>query len=124
TTARIIARALNCIGPDGNGGPTVDPCGACPECRAILADRHPDVLELDAASNNSVDDVRELRETLRYRPAQWGDTSRWHTYPSRAGGRWFGFDAVTQLDNLPPEILLVPLPGHTAGHAGVAIETE
>ncbi|MBY0330943.1 MAG: DNA polymerase III subunit gamma/tau, partial [Acetobacteraceae bacterium] len=70
TTARIIARALNCIGPDGNGGPTVDPCGTCPECRAILADRHPDVLELDAASNNSVDDVRELRETLRYRPAQ------------------------------------------------------
>jgi DNA polymerase-3 subunit gamma/tau len=70
TTARIIARALNCIGPDGKGGPTVDPCGTCPECRAILADRHPDVLELDAASNNSVDDVRELRETLRYRPAQ------------------------------------------------------
>jgi DNA polymerase-3 subunit gamma/tau len=70
TTARIIARALNCIGPDGQGGPTVDPCGTCPECRAILADRHPDVLELDAASNNSVDDVRELRETLRYRPAQ------------------------------------------------------
>jgi DNA polymerase III subunit gamma/tau len=70
TTARIIARALNCVGPDGAGGPTVDPCGACPECRAILADRHPDVLELDAASNNGVDDVRELRETLRYRPAQ------------------------------------------------------
>ncbi|MBX9698808.1 MAG: DNA polymerase III subunit gamma/tau, partial [Acetobacteraceae bacterium] len=74
TTARIIARALNCVGPDGPGGaisgPTVDPCGTCPECRAILADRHPDVLELDAASNNSVDDVRELRETLRYRPAQ------------------------------------------------------
>jgi len=70
TTARIIARALNCVGADGSGGPTVDPCGTCPECRAILADRHPDVLELDAASNNSVDDVRELRETLRYRPAQ------------------------------------------------------
>ncbi len=70
TTARIVARALNCVGPDGNGGPTVDPCGTCPECRAILADRHPDVVELDAASNNSVDDVRELRETLRYRPVQ------------------------------------------------------
>ncbi|MBW8270214.1 DNA polymerase III subunit gamma/tau [Caldovatus aquaticus] len=70
TTARIVARALNCIGPDGEGGPTVDPCGVCPECRAILADRHPDVVELDAASNNSVDDVRELRETLRYRPVQ------------------------------------------------------
>lgn len=70
TTARIIARALNCIGPDGQGGPTVDPCGVCAECRAILADRHPDVQELDAASNNGVDDVRELRERLRYRPAQ------------------------------------------------------
>lgn len=70
TTARIIARALNCIGVDGTGGPTADPCGVCAECRAILADRHPDVLEMDAASSNSVDDVRELREALRFRPAQ------------------------------------------------------
>lgn len=70
TTARIIARALNCIGPDGKGGPTADPCGVCSECRAILADRHPDYIELDAASSNSVDDVRELRERLRFRPAQ------------------------------------------------------
>ena len=66
---------------------------------------------------------RGLLDRLRYRPAQWGDTSRWHAYPERAGGRWFGFDAVVQLDNLPPEFLLVPLPGHSAGHAGVAIET-
>ena len=70
TTARIIARALNCIGPDGKGGPTADPCGVCPECRAILADRHPDVIEMDAASNRGIDDVRELREALRFRPAQ------------------------------------------------------
>ncbi|WP_244457307.1 DNA polymerase III subunit gamma/tau [Roseomonas fluvialis] len=70
TTARIIARALNCIGVDGKGGPTADPCGVCAECRAILADRHPDVTEMDAASNNGVDDVRELREALRFRPAQ------------------------------------------------------
>jgi DNA polymerase-3 subunit gamma/tau len=70
TTARIIARALNCIGVDGTGGPTADPCGVCAECRAILADRHPDVTEMDAASNNGVDDVRELREALRFRPAQ------------------------------------------------------
>ncbi|WP_027284465.1 DNA polymerase III subunit gamma/tau [Rubritepida flocculans] len=70
TTARIIARALNCIGPDGKGGPTADPCGACPECQAILADRHPDVIEMDAASNRGIDDVRELREALRFRPAQ------------------------------------------------------
>ncbi|MBX6742759.1 MAG: DNA polymerase III subunit gamma/tau [Acetobacteraceae bacterium] len=70
TTARIIARALNCVGPDGNGGPTPEPCGLCPECQAILADRHPDVVEMDAASNNGVDDVRELREAVRYRPAR------------------------------------------------------
>ena len=70
TTARIIARALNCVGPDGQGGPTVDPCGVCAECQAILADRHPDVLELDAASNNGVDNIRELREAVRYRPAR------------------------------------------------------
>jgi DNA polymerase-3 subunit gamma/tau len=70
TTARIIARALNCIGVDGKGGPTADPCGVCPECQAILADRHPDVIEMDAASNRGIDDVRELREALRFRPAQ------------------------------------------------------
>ncbi|PZP41175.1 MAG: DNA polymerase III subunit gamma/tau [Azospirillum brasilense] len=70
TTARIIARALNCTGPDGTGGPTVEPCGVCPDCRAILADRHPDVMELDAASNNGVDNVRELREQVRFRPVQ------------------------------------------------------
>jgi DNA polymerase-3 subunit gamma/tau len=70
TTARIIARALNCIGPDGKGGPTADPCGACPECLAILADRHPDYVEMDAASNRGIDDVRELREQLRFRPIQ------------------------------------------------------
>jgi glyoxylase-like metal-dependent hydrolase (beta-lactamase superfamily II) len=58
----------------------------------------------------------------RWRPAQWGDTSRWRTYPERTAGRWFGFDAVTDMAGLPPEILLVPLPGHTPGHAGVAIE--
>jgi DNA polymerase III subunit gamma/tau len=70
TTARIIARALNCTGPDGTGGPTADPCGACPNCLAILADRHPDVVEMDAASRTGVDDVREIIEATRYRPIQ------------------------------------------------------
>ena len=70
TTARIIARALNCIGPDGAGGPTADPCGVCPNCTAILADRHPDVVEMDAASNTGVDDVREIIEATRFRPLQ------------------------------------------------------
>ncbi len=70
TTARIIARALNCTGPDGKGGPTADPCGVCPDCAAILADRHPDVVEMDAASRTGVDDVREIIEATRFRPMQ------------------------------------------------------
>ena len=70
TTARIIARALNCIGPDGTGGPTADPCGVCANCTAILADRHPDVQEMDAASRTGVDDVREIIEATRFRPMQ------------------------------------------------------
>jgi DNA polymerase-3 subunit gamma/tau len=68
TTARIIARALNCVGPDGSGGPTADPCGVCPNCVAILAEREPDVFEMDAASRTGVDDVREIIEVTRSRP--------------------------------------------------------
>ncbi len=68
TTARIIARALNCIGPDGTGGPTADPCGVCGNCLAILAEREPDVFEMDAASRTGVDDVREIIEVSRSRP--------------------------------------------------------
>src|SRR3954464_9348377 len=60
TTARILARALNCVGPDGTGGPSPEPCGSCEPCIAIAADRHVDVLELDAASRTGVDDVREI----------------------------------------------------------------
>jgi|SRR5579884_2179068 len=68
TTARIIARALNCVGPDGAGGPTPIPCGVCAQCRAIAEDRHVDVIEMDAASRTGVDDIRELIEGVRYRP--------------------------------------------------------
>lgn len=68
TTARIIARGLNCIGEDGNGGPTVHPCGVCPNCISITEDRHQDVLEMDAASRTGVDDIRELIEGVRYLP--------------------------------------------------------
>ena len=68
TTARIIARALNCIGKDGKGGATVDPCGVCDNCKAITEDRHVDVIEMDAASRTGIDDVRELIEGVRYRP--------------------------------------------------------
>ena len=68
TTARIIARALNCVGRDGNGGPTADPCGVCANCVAILQDRHPDVIEMDAASKTGVDDVRDIIEATRFQP--------------------------------------------------------
>src|SRR5205823_6233016 len=68
TTARIIARALNCIGKDGKGGSTVDPCGVCDNCIGITEDRHVDVIEMDAASRTGIDDVRELIEGVRYAP--------------------------------------------------------
>ena len=69
TTARIIAKALNCIGSDGHGGPTVSPCGQCEHCQAIMEGRHIDVLEMDAASRTSVNDVREIIEAVAYSAA-------------------------------------------------------
>jgi len=66
STARLIAKALNCIGPDGQGGPTINPCGQCEPCRAIAEGRHIDVIEMDAASHTGVDDVREIIEAVRY----------------------------------------------------------
>ena len=68
STARIIARALNCTGPDGKDGPTANPCGQCENCRAIAEARHVDVLEMDAASRTGVDDIREVINGVRYRP--------------------------------------------------------
>jgi DNA polymerase-3 subunit gamma/tau len=76
TTARIIARALNCIGPDGKGGPTPEPCGVCTHCVAIAEDRHVDVIEMDAASRTGVDDIREIIEGVRYKPV----TARYKVY--------------------------------------------
>ncbi len=66
STARLIAKALNCVGPDGQGGPTIEPCGVCEPCRAIAEGRHIDVVEMDAASHTGVDDVREIIEAVRY----------------------------------------------------------
>lgn len=68
TTARLIAKALNCIGLDGKGGPTIHPCGVCENCKAIAAGRHIDVMELDAASRTGVDDIREILDGVRYKP--------------------------------------------------------
>lgn len=66
STARLIAKALNCVGPDGQGAPTIDPCGVCEPCRAIAEGRHIDVIEMDAASHTGIDDVREIIEASRY----------------------------------------------------------
>ncbi len=68
TTARIIARALNCIGADGQGGPTPEPCGVCSHCVAIAQDRHLDVIEMDAASRTKVEEIRDLLDGVPYRP--------------------------------------------------------
>ncbi|MCR9109867.1 DNA polymerase III subunit gamma/tau [Marivita sp. XM-24bin2] len=69
TTARIIAKGLNCVGPDGNGGPTTDPCGQCEHCVAIMEGRHVDVMEMDAASRTGVGDIREIIDSVHYRAA-------------------------------------------------------
>src|SRR5262245_45371342 len=69
--AKILARSLNCV-----QGPTVTPCGECEACRAIAAGTSLDVIEMDAASNRSVDDVRELRERVGYAPAE----GHWKVY--------------------------------------------
>jgi glyoxylase-like metal-dependent hydrolase (beta-lactamase superfamily II) len=74
--------------------------------------------ERDAAERER----RGFVATRRYRPEQWDEVRDWRTYAA-GGERWFGFESVRDLDGLPPEILLVPLPGHTHGHAGVAVRT-
>jgi DNA polymerase-3 subunit gamma/tau len=66
STARLVAKALNCVGPDGQGGPTISPCGVCEQCKAIAEGRHIDVIEMDAASHTGVDDVREIIDAVRY----------------------------------------------------------
>tara|TARA_X000000950_G_scaffold56174_2_gene67524 strand:+ start:16924 stop:18672 length:1749 start_codon:yes stop_codon:yes gene_type:complete len=70
TTARIIAKALNYRGPDGDSGPTIGPTDDCEICRAISEDRHPDVIEMDAASRTGVDDIREILDGVRYAPTE------------------------------------------------------
>jgi DNA polymerase III subunit gamma/tau len=66
STARLIAKALNCIGPDGQGGPTITPCNVCEPCQAIAEGRHIDVIEMDAASHTGIDDIREIIDAVRY----------------------------------------------------------
>ncbi len=69
TTARIIAKGMNCIGADGTSGPTIEPCGVCDNCISIADGRHVDVMEMDAASRTGVGDIRELIDSVHYRAA-------------------------------------------------------
>ncbi|KMK68399.1 DNA polymerase III subunit gamma/tau [Puniceibacterium sp. IMCC21224] len=69
TTARIIAKGMNCIGADGTSGPTTEPCGTCEHCKAIMEGRHVDVMEMDAASNTGVANIREIIDSVHYRTA-------------------------------------------------------
>ncbi|MFN3607207.1 MAG: DNA polymerase III subunit gamma/tau, partial [Cypionkella sp.] len=69
TTARIIAKGMNCVGLDGTGGPTTEPCGVCEPCIAIAEGRHVDVMEMDAASRTGVNDMREVIDSVHYRAA-------------------------------------------------------
>jgi glyoxylase-like metal-dependent hydrolase (beta-lactamase superfamily II) len=75
------------------------------------------------AESEATQDRRGFIASRRYRPGQWDEVKRWKYY-SAGGEPWFGFDSVRNLDGLPPEILLIPLVGHTRGHAGVAIDTQ
>ncbi len=69
TVSRILAKSLNCVGADGNGGVTAHPCGVCQACTEIDADRFIDYIELDAASNRSIDEIRDLIERAAYKPS-------------------------------------------------------
>ncbi|MBD0388672.1 MAG: MBL fold metallo-hydrolase, partial [Nostoc sp. C3-bin3] len=73
--------------------------------------------EIEAAQER-----RGFIASQRYRPDLWDEVKRWKFY-SAGGEPWFGFEAVRDLEGLPPEILLIPLAGHTRGHAGIAIQT-
>ena len=65
STARLIAKSLNCVGSDGQGKPTIETCGICEPCRSIAKGSHIDVIEMDAASHTGVDDIREINEAVR-----------------------------------------------------------
>ena len=68
SAARILARSLNCISPNGTGRETINPCGICEPCERIFKDRHIDVIEMDAASRTSIEDIREIIESVKYKP--------------------------------------------------------
>ncbi len=101
TTARLLAKALNCV-----NGPTATPCGECPNCREITAGSSLDVLEIDAASNTGVDDIRTLRENVRYMPTSGKKRIYIIDEVHRLSGA--AFDALLKtLEEPPPHVLFV-----------------
>jgi glyoxylase-like metal-dependent hydrolase (beta-lactamase superfamily II) len=81
-------------------------------------------VHLLSKERTSAEAQRTMLDRMRYRPQQWSTRDKWRGYPQARGEPWFGFDAVRQLDGVPPEILMVPLFGHTFGHAGIAIQRD
>ena len=79
-------------------------------------------VHLLATERNDAEQQTTWLDRQRFRPQQWGTRANWRVYSGKQGERWFGFDCVRSLDGLPPEVLMVPLPGHTYGHAGVAVQ--
>jgi glyoxylase-like metal-dependent hydrolase (beta-lactamase superfamily II) len=81
-------------------------------------------VHLLAAERDSAVARRTPLDRMRYRPQQWSSRERWLSYVYGAGERWFGFERVRKLEGVPPEILLIPLVGHTFGHAGIAVQGD
>ncbi len=81
-------------------------------------------VHLLALERDSAAEQKTMLDRMRYRPQQWSSRERWVVYPEGGGEPWFGFDCVRGLDGVPPEIVLVPLIGHTLGHAGVAVRRD
>lgn len=75
------------------------------------------------AERDHAEAQRSWLDRQRFRPQQWGSKARWRTYARNSGEAWMGFEGVRALDGVAPELLLVPLPGHTHGHAGIAVDT-
>ena len=123
TTARIIAKGMNCIGPDGTGGPTTEPCGVCEHCTAIMEGRHVDVMEMDAASRTGVNDIREIIDSVRYRAA----SARYKIYIIDEVHMLStsAFNALLKTLEEPPEHVKVHLRHHrdsqSAGHGPVPL---
>ena len=101
TTARVLAKALNCV-----NGPTPDPCGECDTCKEITAGTSMDVLEIDAASNTGVDDIRTLRENVRYLPT--GGKKRIYIIDEVHRLSGAAFDALLKtLEEPPPHVIFM-----------------